>query len=89
MDIEVHGHCDGGVSEQFTDGLGIGTTFDTTCGEGMSQGVEVDSRYGMTVKETLEVTAECADFHAVFRACEQIGIRRRFWKAFQNSQQGF
>ena len=31
--------------------------------------MEVDSWYGMTVKETLEVTAECADFHTVFRAC--------------------
>ena len=24
MDIEVHGHCDGGVSQEFADGLGVG-----------------------------------------------------------------
>ena len=89
MDIEVHGHCDGGVSQEFADGLGVGSTLDAASGKGMSQGVEVDSRDGMAVKETLEVTAECADFHAVFRACEQIGIGRRFWEAFQDSQQGF
>ena len=53
MDIEVLGHGNCGMAEEFADSLCLSPTLNAPCGECMPQCVKIDARDGMAVKDTL------------------------------------